>query len=138
MKQNKMLKENIPYAKLIYSALDLCEAMLSKSALLYPFAVVSIDNDVQCLFTHYENRDAQQGMIEELEEQIGTIRLTANNTVGVLVYAATIAAPNGEESDALVFSISDSANNNTITLYPYTLGDNTVELSKPYTCDFFN
>ncbi len=133
-----MLKENIPYANLIYSALDLCKIMLAKSAQLFPFAVVSIDNDVQCVFSQFEGESAQAGMIEELQDQVSNIRLTASNTIGILVYAATVSNPNGNESDALVISITDSSGNNTITLYPYTLRDNTVELSSPFTCNFLD
>lgn len=131
-----ILKQNIPYAALIYSALDLCDIMLARSSILYPFAVVSIDNDVQCVFTDSRGEHAKGGLIEDLSTQLSDLRLLAENSISVLVYAAVIATPEGEESDAIVFNITDTNDQNTVTLYPYMCERDTLKLGVPFTCDF--
>jgi hypothetical protein len=134
-----ILKQNIPYAALIYSALDLCDLMLARSNTLYPFAVISIDNDVQSVFTQSKDGHAPSGMIEELEMQLCEQRIMAESSVSVLVYSATITSPHSrdnEQSDAIVFNITDSNGKNTITLYPYTNESNRMKLGAPFTCDF--
>ncbi len=136
MKTNMILKQNIPFANLINSALDLCKIMLSKSTTLYPFAVVSIDNDIQCVFTANQEQEARAGMIEELEQQLSYRRLMAKDAVGILVYAATISEPGGENSNALVFSITDTGGKNTVTVYPYNQDKSSISLGRPFTCDF--
>lgn len=136
MKTNMILKQNIPFANLINTALDLCNVMLSKSETLYPFAVVSIDNDVQCVFTATQEQEARSGMIEDLEQQLSYRRLMAKDAVGILVYAATIAEPGGQHSNALVFSITDTGGKNTITVYPYSQNPTSISLGRPFTCDF--
>ncbi|MEM0912292.1 MAG: hypothetical protein AAGJ37_15055 [Pseudomonadota bacterium] len=136
MKTNMILEQNIPFASLINSALDLCKVMLSKSTTLYPFAVVSIDNDVQCVFTATQEQEARAGMIEELEQQLSYRRLMAKDAVGILVYAATVAEPGRQNSSALVFSITDSGGKNTVTVYPYEQSKSAISLGRPFTCDF--
>ncbi|MFC4700367.1 hypothetical protein ACFO4O_09380 [Glaciecola siphonariae] len=136
LKPNMILKQNIPYAALIYSALDLCDIMLTRSSTLYPFAVMSIDNDVQCVFTPNLNEHPQNGMIEDLSAQCREQRLLAENAISVIVYCATISTPQGDESDAIVFNITDSNDKNTVTLYPYEHDTNAIKLGIPFTCDF--
>ena len=131
-----ILKQNIPYAALIYSALDLCDIMLARSDILYPFAVVSIENDVQCVFTKSLEDLPTGGMIEDLETQLCEQRMMAENIISILVYAAVITTPQGKESDAIVFNITDSDGKNTVTLYPYTHELNTIRLGAPFTCNF--
>jgi hypothetical protein len=136
LKPNMILKQNIPYAALIYSALDVCDIMLARSNTLYPFAVVSIDNDMQCVFTDNLNEHAHSGLIEDLARQLRDRRLLAENAISVLVYAATIATPEGKESDAIVFNITDSNGKNTVTLYPYIQEIDAIKLGVPFTCNF--
>nr|WP_241664429.1 hypothetical protein [Ningiella ruwaisensis] len=136
MKPNMILKQNIPYAALIYSALDVCELMLARSSTLYPFAVVSIENDIQCVFTDTKDEHAQSGMIEVLEERLAEHRIIAENAISVLVYAATITTQKATESEAIVFNITDSNGENTVTLYPYIQQKNTIRLGTPFTCNF--
>ena len=131
-----ILKQNIPYAALIYSALDLCDIMLRHSNTLYPFAVISIDNDVQCIFSQKQDNKVQGGMIEELSAEARDLQLLAENAISVLVYCATIATPKGRESDAIVFNITDSNGKNTVTLYPYRYESDAIVLGVPFTCDF--
>ncbi|MGQ8364865.1 hypothetical protein [Glaciecola sp. 1036] len=138
MKPNVILKQNIPYANLINSALSLCDIMLAHSPILYPFAVISIDKDVQCVFSEHDGQETPQDLIEALEDQLNAQRLMAEDAVGILVYAATISQPDGLEDDALVLNITDSAGCNTITVYPYMHIGRKIELGLPYTCDFSN
>lgn len=136
LKTNMILKQNIPYAALIYSALDLCHVMLARSNTLYPFAVVSINNDNQCIFTQNLGEHAKSGLIEDLAKQLRDKRLLADNAISVLVYAATISTQEGDESDAIVFNITDSNEKNTVTLYPFIHEFNAIKLGIPFTCDF--
>jgi hypothetical protein len=131
-----ILKQNVPYAALIYSALDLCEIMLTRSDILFPFAVLAMQNDVQSVFTSDMDDQAHGGMIENLQAQLTERRMYAENTISVLVYAASISTPQGTESDAIVFNITDSSGENTITLYPYFHEKNSIKLGVPFTCDF--
>ncbi|WP_371194191.1 hypothetical protein [Glaciecola sp. SC05] len=136
MKPNMILKQNIPYAALIYSALDLCEVMLARSNTLYPFAVVSVDNALRCVFTNNLGEHAHGGLIEDLQRQLRDQRLLADVAISVLVYAATIETLEGPDADAIVFNITDSNGKNTVTLYPYICELNTIKLGVPFTCDF--
>jgi hypothetical protein len=131
-----ILKQNIPYAALIYSALDLCEVMLTRAHTLYPFAVLAIEDDVQCVFAAERDEEIQGGMIEHLQSQLLERRMYSENTISLLVYSATISTPLGDEGDAIVFNITDSSGENTITLYPYFYEQNAIRLGVPFTCDF--
>ncbi|MBT1450422.1 hypothetical protein KJ365_05965 [Glaciecola sp. XM2] len=131
-----ILKQNIPYAALIYSALDLCEVMLTRSQTLYPFAVMSIENDIQSVFPLDMDDQAQGGMIENLQLQLAERRMYTENTISLLVYAATVSTPMGEHSDAIIFNITDSNGENTVTLYPYFHEQECIKLGAPFTCDF--
>ncbi|WP_395344808.1 hypothetical protein PN836_008605 [Ningiella sp. W23] len=133
-----ILKQNIPYAALIYSALDLCDIMLRHCSIVYPFAVISIDNDVQSIFSSDSNQYAHTGMIEELEKRLCEHRLVAESAVSVLVYVATVSDEDKADdfSDAIVFNITDNNGNNTITLYPYTSERDKIKLGSPFTCNF--
>jgi hypothetical protein len=130
------LKQNVPYAALIYSALDLCEVMLTRAHTLFPFAVLSIEHDVQCVFAAEHGGEIQGGMIEHLQSQLTERSMYSENTISLLVYSATISSPQGEESDVIVFNITDSNGENTITLYPYFYEKNSIRLGVPFTCDF--
>ena len=136
MKQNLILRQHIPFASMIYKALDFCEIMLSQSSTLYPFAVLSIENDVQCIFTPTSNQNASEGMIEDLQLRINERKLFSESTVSLLVYSALIEHPGESDTDALVFTITDSAGKNNVTIYPYSVTNYGITVSKPYTCDF--
>lgn len=131
-----ILKQNIPYAALIYSALDLCDIMLRHSNTVYPFAVMSIDNDVQCVFSAQKDHELASGLIEDLSAQTRDLQMLSENAISVIVYCATVASPKGKESDAIVFNITDSNGKNTITLYPYKHEAHAIVLGTPFTCDF--
>ena len=75
-------------------------------------------------------------MIEKLEQQLQLYKMQTKSTIGMLVYAATIRTPDKEEKDGLMFSISDSNGENTLTLYPYEFEQNSITIGKPFTCDF--
>ena len=142
MKHKMLLKNQAGHASIIDQALSLCEIMLSRSETLYPFAVISLDNDVQCLFLEDEDCDnkhpngAHFGMIEKLERKIATLKIQTRSAIGMLVYAATIRTPSQQENDGLMFSICDASGENTLTLYPYEFELNSIKIGKPFTCDF--
>ncbi|MDT0627496.1 hypothetical protein [Alteromonas sp. W364] len=142
MKQNMILKDQVQYADVIDKALHLCRIMLSRSETLYPFAVISIDKDIQCTFLEDEDcqnthpNGAHFGMIEKLERQIAIQKIQAKSAVSLLVYAATLKTPDARETDGLMFSLSDSNGENILTLYPYEFEINSIKLGKPFTCDF--
>jgi hypothetical protein len=131
-----ILQQNIPYAALIYQAMDLCGVMLARSNTLYPFAVMSVDNHIQCVFSSNLEEHAKSGMIEDLSRKLRDQRLLVSNAISVLVYAATISTQHGQESDAIVVNITDSNAQNTITLYPYIYESDAIKLGAPFTCDF--
>jgi hypothetical protein len=137
-----ILKQQVRYASMIERALALCEVMLSRSETLYPFAVLSVDNNVHCIFLNdedYGNRHpngAHFGMIEKLEQQLALYKVQTKSAIGMLVYAATIRTPDKEEKDGLMFSICDANGENTLTLYPYEFEQNSITIGKPFTCDF--
>jgi len=142
LKHKMILKQQVQYASMIDRALNLCEVMLTRSETLYPFAVLSIDKQIQCVFLDdedYKNQHtsgAQFGMIEKLERQLAKGKVQANSAIGMLVYAATIRTSQEEEKDALMFSICDANGENTLTLYPYEFEVNSIKIGKPFTCDF--
>lgn len=116
--------------------------MLSRSETLYPFAVLSVDKELHCIFLDDEDYDnkhpngAHFGMIERLEELLALYKIQTKSAIGMLVYAATIRTPVKEEKDGLMFSICDSNGENTLTLYPYEFEQNSITIGKPFTCDF--
>lgn len=142
MKRKMILEQQSEYACMIEKALSLCEAMLSRSEILYPFAVMSVDNEHHCLFLEDEDCDnkhpygAHFGMIEKLERLLAISKIQSNNAVGMLVYAATIKTPDNIEKDGLMLSICDAQGENTLTLYPYEIAANSIAIGKPFTCDF--
>jgi hypothetical protein len=116
--------------------------MLARSETLYPFAVVSINGNTQCVFL--EDKDlnnkhangAHFGMLEKLEHQIAMYKIQSKSAIGMLVYAATVRSSDDKESDGLMFSLCDANGENTLTLYPYELESNAIKIGKPFTCDF--
>ena len=142
MKQHMILKEHIQHAEIIDKALSLCQAMLARGETLYPFAAISIDNDIRCLFLdeveglHSHASGANFGMIEKLERLISINKIQAKNAVGLLVYAATLTTDDNQESDALVLSMCDGDGENTLTLYPYEFCESGIDIGRPYSCDF--
>lgn len=136
MKHSLILKQHIPFAEMILKALDFSEVILTRSASLYPFAVLSIDNDVQCIFSQENKQLADTGMIEDLQNRINERKLFAESAISLLVYSATITEPNHLQTDALVLTMTDSSGKNNVTIYPYTLKQCNILFAKPYTCDF--
>lgn len=145
LKNSLILKQHMPYAAMISKAIDFSEWMLSNTGTLFPFAVLTIGNDLQCVFAPADGQDATAGMIEELGVRIAEQKIYAEEAVGVLVYSATVCANHKhshskgaftEETDAIVLTISDSAGKNTVTIYPYTRTPRGIIIAKPYTCDF--
>ena len=104
--------------------------------MLFPFAVLAIENDVQCVFAAEHEDELQGGLIEHLQSQLIERRMYSENTISLLVYSATISSPQGDEIDAIVFNITDSNGENTIALYPYFYEQNSIRLGTPFTCDF--
>lgn len=137
-----ILKQQLQYSNMINKSLSLCEIMLSRSETLYPFAMLSKDNELQCVFLEDQDCNTQHpngahfGMIEKLERQIAIYKLQDKSAVGMLVYAAIISTPTQQESDGLMFSICDADGENTLTLYPYEFELNSIKIGKPFTCDF--
>jgi hypothetical protein len=137
-----IMKQQVQYTSMIDRALKLCDVMLSRSETLYPFAVLSIDKQIHCVFlddTDFQNQHpngAHFGMIEKLERQLALGKIQAQSAIGMLVYAATITSPQQEENDALMFSICDANGENTLILYPYRFEVKSIKIGKPFTCDF--
>ncbi len=121
---------------MISRAIDFCEIILNRNAVLYPFAVLSRETDLECVFVPNKQQQSTPNMIEELQNLM--LKQTANNkpVTSLLVYSATVTYPHRLGSDALVFIITDSQGYNTITIYPYQHMDKGIEIDRPYTCDF--
>lgn len=133
-----ILQENLRYADLINKALDFSELLLTYSNSLYPFAVISIENDIQSVFLDEDSETTPSSMIEKLEAQITVRTCQAENSIGILVYSVTVITPEKQPSDALMLSISDSSGASTMTIYPYECDFEGITIGKPYTCDFSN
>ena len=131
-----ILQQHIPYAATISRSLDFCVTMLSRSNVLYPFALLSIDNDLHSVFVPSNTQHARGGMIEDLQAQIDERKLFAENAISILVYSATVTHPNRKESDALVLTITDTQGHNTVTIYPFKQIETGIKIYTPYTCDF--
>lgn len=136
MNKSLILKQHMPYAQIISKALAFSQSMLTYSCTLYPYAVLSIDNDINCVFVPSDGQEASSGMIEDLQQQINERKLFAENAVSLLVYSATVTHPDRSSSDALVFTITDSQGQNTVTIYPYNRNKTGIKFYRPYTCDF--
>ena len=131
-----ILNQHIPYAEVIKRTLDFCDTMLSHSSVMYPFAVLSIDNDLHSVFVPSDHQYANPGMIEKLQSRINERKLFAENAVSILVYTATVTNLQKQESEALVFTLTDSQGQNTVTIYPYKHVNTGIKIFSPYTCDF--
>ena len=131
-----ILQQHIPYAGVIEKSLDFCQDLLCRSNILYPFALLSIDCDLHCVFVPNHSQHTTGGLIEDLQAQIDERKLFAENAVSLLVYTATVTHPNKEESDAIVMTITDSQGYNTVTIYPYKKVQTGIKIFAPYTCDF--
>lgn len=136
MKNRLILQQHALYTSMIENALDFCKAMLARSCTVYPFALITIENDIRCVFAPYTDQKATPLMIEDLQAQLDLRQKIAKNSVNLLVYSATVTHPNATESDALVFTINDTQGHNTLTIYPYQLIPSGIKIQQPYTCDF--
>lgn len=130
------MQQHLPLAHMIGGALDFCESMLSRSDMLYPFALISANNEIQSIFSPHEGQLAHSSMIESLQTQISAHKSIEPEYSSVLVYAADIRQSSIIEKDALILTITDSQGHNTITLYPYTRVKGGIKISQPCTCDF--
>lgn len=126
----------MPYAAVINLALEFCTTMLTRSSVLYPFAVFSEEDQNHSIFIPSDNQYAGSDMIEALQSQIDERRTHSENGVSVMVYCASVSHPNQVETDALILTITDSDGHNTVTVYPYQNIETGLKISAPYTCDF--
>lgn len=138
MKARPILPQHMPLAHMISEALDFCESMLARSAVLHPFALLTANNDIHCVFVPHTNQLAQSNMIESLQQQLQNHLKYDIEHASVLVYAADINHPGAAENDALVFTITDTQGHNTITLYPYQRTPKGIKISQPCTCNFLD
>lgn len=131
-----ILQEHVPYSDMVTCALDLCESMLSHSCTLYPFAVIKVDNYLQCIFVPNTDQLAKPHMIEDLQAQLELEQEGVKDSANLIVYAANVTQSNDTQTDALVFAINDSEGQNTVTIYPYRHLASGIKIEKPYTCNF--
>lgn len=136
MKDRLILQQHMPYSTMINEALAFCEFMLAHSPTLYPFALMSADNALHCIFLPASDQHAKPQMIESLQSQIESSRNPNTQTSALLVYSAILRDSEEDDTDALVFTITDSQGHNTITIYPYEHQQDGIRLKPPYTCDF--
>lgn len=136
MKNRLILKEHVPYADMVECALDFCESMLVRSCTLYPFAVITSDSDIRCIFVPNTGQLAKSHMIEDLQAQLEVEQKAVKDSTNLIVYAATVAQADNTEGDALVFTINDSQGHNTLTIYPYKHIASGIKIGQPYTCNF--
>lgn len=138
MKARPILPHHMPLADMIREALDFCESMLMRSGTLHPFALLTANNDIHCVFLPHTDQAAPSNMIESLQAQLKDHTKLDTDYTSVLVYAADVNHPSAVESDALVFTITDTQGHNTITLYPYKRTSKGIDISHPCTCDFLD
>lgn len=136
MKNRFILQEHVPYSDMLTRALDFCESMLTRSCTLYPFAVINVDNSIQCIFVPNADQLAKSHMIEDLQAQLELEQKGVKDSANLIVYAAKVTQADDTRSDALVFTINDSQGQNTVTIYPYRHVASGIKIDKPYTCNF--
>jgi len=136
MNNRLILQQHAPYATMLNKSLDFCELLLSRSSLLYPFALTTVENEIHCVFVPSNAQSANSEMIEALQILLDEHQKTAKNSANLLVYPATVTHPNSTECDALIFAINDTQGHNTVTIYPYEHVENGIKIKQPYTCDF--
>ena len=136
LKSHTILSQNTAYSHAIDAALDLCKIMIINTSNLYPFAMVSYSNKIKPIFVPSASQLSDEGLIEELEKQLNIYRSRNSNSVGMLVYSATVTSADDEKCDAIVLNITDSNQKSTITIYPYHQKNGIFLLDKPFTCYF--
>ena len=138
MKAHPILPQHMHLANMISEALDFCESVLLQSPTLHPFALVSDNSDIHCVFVEHDDQLAQSNMIESLQTQLEMHTSSNSDYTSLLVYCADIHDASSHTSDALVFTITDTQGHNTITLYPYKRTRDGLQISQPSTCDFLD
>lgn len=136
MKSRLILQQHMPYAQMLEKALDFCESMLKHTPTLYPFALLNIAGVTHSIFVPNTNQLAQPKMIESLQTHIDAHKVAGLPSTSLLGYAATVSHPHSGDSDALVFTITDTQGQNTVIIYPYTHIESGINVGQPYTCDF--
>lgn len=136
MKNRFILQELVPYSDMVARALDFCESMLVRSCTLYPFAVITIENEIHCVFVPNADQIAKPHMIEDLQAQLELEQDTAKDSANLIVYAANVTQVDCTETDALIFAINDSQGHNTVTIYPYEHVASGIKIATPYSCNF--
>lgn len=117
---------------LIERAVQFAAALLKYTDSIYPFAVLSINGDVQCVCC--EKEQAENGnMIEMLEWLIVERSFQTQRTNSVLVYLANVVDPQQGESDVIVTQINDSTGAEITRLYPYAITPQGVSIGMPST-----
>lgn len=117
---------------LIDRAVQFAAALLKHTDSIYPFAVLSIDGDVQCVCCDEEQ--AENGnMIEMLEWLIVERSFQTQRTNSVVVYLASVVVPEQGESDVIVVQINDATGAEITRLYPYAVTSNGVAIGAPST-----
>ena len=136
MKNRFILKEHAPYSDMVARALDFCESILVRTCTLYPFAVITVNDDIHCIFVPNADQLASSHMIEDLQSQLEAEQKVAKDSANLIVYAANVMQADNTQSDALVFMINDSQGYNTLTIYPYSHVAGGIKIGQPYTCNF--
>lgn len=136
MKSGLALFHHLSHASMIIRALDFSKVLLSQSSVIYPFAVLSIKQQCSCIFTKSESQYSTSNMIESLQTQIENKKSVFKHASSLLVYPAEIVQPNSEKADALVFTITDTQGQNSVSIYPYKRVQTGIHILSPYTCDF--
>lgn len=132
MRHSIAINQAMDQEPLVDSAVNFAANLLRFSDTFYPFAMLSVNGDVQNIFTeHAANSELQGGMIEELEWLILERNFNAQNTFSIVVYAAQIESTEEHAIDVVATKIIDATGAETMRLYPFHFSINQVSIDKP-------
>lgn len=130
MRSNAALHSLTECEPLIGTAVHFAAQLLRWSDNVFPFAVMSIDGDIQNVFGD-DRSQVDGGMIEELEWLITERSFQAQNTASVVVYLACVENAEQSLSDVIVTHIHDTSGSEITRLYPYYVSSNGVDIGQP-------
>jgi hypothetical protein len=136
MRNDFILQQHMPYVQMISKALDFSESMLIRSTTLYPFAVCTTRNEINCVLLPSEVQFAQTKMIEALQAHMESQKGLSTESASLLVYDATVDQGTSPDTQALVFTITDTQGHNSVIMYSYRRSPNGIIFGQPFTCDF--
>lgn len=132
MRHNIAIEVAMEQEPLVDSAVNFAANLLRFSDTFFPFGLISVNGDIQSVFTEdAANSEVQGGMIEEIEWGILELGFNAANTFSIVVYAAQIESVGEKPIDVIATKIIDSSGAEIMRLYPFHFSAHQVNIDKP-------